>query len=189
MDSVAEEVWKDIPGEHGYQISNKGNARTADRYVITKRGVARFLKGQPLNPKNTSHGYRAIGLSKNRKEYVHRLVMRAFFGEQPAGTTDVNHINGIKTDNRLENLEYCSRQHNNQHARKTGLNNSCGENHPSATSTRKQIETAYQLVKDGLTQAEAARIAGVSRRVVSKVVTGKQWGMPRIYKRKSMVTA
>jgi hypothetical protein len=115
-----QEIWKDIPYyENLYQISNLGNIKSKDK----KRGnsFGYILKGKYLKQTLKKHGYYEIGLCKNAKYKnfkVHRLVLFAFIGES---RLDCNHKNGVKTDNRLENLEYCTRSENIKHAITTGL--------------------------------------------------------------------
>jgi len=100
MDST-EEIWKDI-GIQKYAISNFGNIKGAD-------GI-RLLK-----PYYIGKGYKRIdifsdGIRKHKK--IHQLVLEAFVGPRPNGC-EVDHINRIRDDNRLENLRYCSRAENN----------------------------------------------------------------------------
>mgnify|MGYP001473383431 CR=1 FL=1 len=109
------EIWKDIPGyEDIYQASNKGRIRSLDRYVDNQpNGLAkRLVKGRILKTFLAGAGYEYVVLSveqKKRKIAVHRLVMKAFRGKS---NLTVNHINEVKTDNRLENLEYCTQKEN-----------------------------------------------------------------------------
>lgn len=99
------EIWKDIPEYSGYQISSLGNVRS------NKYGDWRLLK-----PAVDGAGYLIVYLRKNNESvrfHVHRLVTQAFV---EGNGTDVNHINGVKTDNRADNLEWCSRSDNVKHA-------------------------------------------------------------------------
>jgi len=110
------EVWKDIQGFEGrYQVSNLGNVKSLN---FNNTGKVRLL-----NNKNLVKGYPFVTLSKNGKykNYtIHRLVSLAFI-QNPSNKPAVNHINGIKTDNRAVNLEWVTQSENMQHALNTGL--------------------------------------------------------------------
>lgn len=104
------EIWADVPSWEGYYyVSNQGNIKNA--------------KWQTLKKRTDSGYYRVCLTHKDRKEFilVHRLVLTVF-GEPQKDKTYVNHKNGIKTDNRIENLEWCSQKENVAHAYKMGLN-------------------------------------------------------------------
>ena len=102
------EIFKDIKGYPGYQISNMG------RVWSTKRN--RYMKPVPNN-----NGYLQIKLiaanGKRKGELVHRLVALHFI-DNPEGKAEVNHINHIRDDNRVENLEWVSKSENNTIGRK-----------------------------------------------------------------------
>lgn len=117
------EIWKDINFYEGlYQISNLGNVRSLDRKICIKNRIWK-IKGRMLKLCNDSDGYRVIGLSKDnlrRTHKVHRLVSNAFI-ENAINKPQVNHINGIKSDNRVENLEWATNKENMKHAFLIGL--------------------------------------------------------------------
>lgn len=113
LENIKNEVWKDIPHYEGlYQVSNMGRIWS----VYNQRVLKPYIK----------QGYCEIILTapngKLKYERVHRLVALAFLGEPPNGKTQVNHISGCKTDNRVENLEYCSASENTKHAYVNNLN-------------------------------------------------------------------
>jgi hypothetical protein len=113
-----EEVWKDVIGYEGlYQVSNLGNVKSLDRYIYKKNGsVHRFQKGAMLKNVCGKDGYLTTGLTKDntRKGYkVHQLVAMAFLGHKPCGhKIVVDHINDIKTDNRVENINLVTNREN-----------------------------------------------------------------------------
>ena len=114
VEIMPEEIWKDIPDYEGlYQASNLGRIRSMPREVCGHWGMSR-IKGRFLSDKICRNGYRMAGLCKNGARYTyghHRLVLMAFCG---VSDLHVDHINGVRHDNRLENLEYVTRRENNR---------------------------------------------------------------------------
>lgn len=107
------EEWRNIKDYEGfYQVSNLGRVRSIDRVINN-----RFFKGQIRKPKLDKYGYLVVNLSMNKKSKfytIHRLVAKAFL-ENPNNFPEVNHKNEIKTDNCVENLEWCTTQYNSSY--------------------------------------------------------------------------
>ena len=110
------EIWKDIKGYEGiYQVSNLGRVKSLDREVKFSHGF-RKIKGIILKQKPNKHGYLVQGLrngTKLKMIHAHQLVAIAFLNHTPNGNTLViDHINDVKTDNRVENLQIVTNRFN-----------------------------------------------------------------------------
>ena len=110
-----EEIWRDVKGYEGlYQVSNFGRVKSLAKYKNGNGGSKFWIKEKILKPKKMENGYLRVVLHKNgEKKYfqVHRIVYEAFVGKIPQGM-QVNHINEIKSDNRLENLNLMTPKEN-----------------------------------------------------------------------------
>jgi hypothetical protein len=118
------EIWKDIIGYEGlYQVSNLGRVKSCEKLIAHFRGGNRVLPEKLRNPSLDSDGYLVLDLYKEGKGKffkVHRLVGFAFL-EVFENKNQINHINGIKTDNTVSNLEWCNQSENQIHAYKANL--------------------------------------------------------------------
>ncbi len=114
MKTTKNEVWKDVLGYEGlYQVSNKGNVRS----VARKNSIGRKCGGRMLKPIPHTNGYPQVSLYKNgiaKTKKIHRLVVEAFI-PNPNNLPEVNHLDEVKDNNELSNLEWCTREYNNNH--------------------------------------------------------------------------
>ena len=147
---MAEEIWRDIPEIPTHQVSNMGNLRSKNRLSIVKDArrlgiYARRLKGKNLRlNKSYRNDRQAYVLAHvNDKPYsVHRLVAKAFLAEEHFEGAQINHKNGNKHDNRVENLEWVTASQNELHSYerlgKKTWNKGKRYNHQKATEARKR---------------------------------------------------
>ena len=118
------EIWKAIEGYPYYEVSNEGRVRSLDKEMIRSDGTRLRTKGRVLALTTNKWGYKTIFIRHNQKPKgfsVHRLVAKAFIENKDPKRDCVNHIDGVKHNNSVENLEWCTRAENNKHARDTGL--------------------------------------------------------------------
>lgn len=179
------EDWKTIDSKGiTLIVSNTGKVRVPSRettYTRTRNGKTKTfsarLKEQDIAPQVMKTGYIEVSLRLNgvrTRHLVHRLVALAFCPGYQDGLC-VNHINGVKTDNRAENLEWVSLARNTQHAWETGLVNTRGDNQPSAKLTSKRVAYIRKLLNMGISAHTIAIVAGVSNSLIDLIRDGKRW--------------
>lgn len=141
-----------------------------EKYLINESGEIFSLKSNRfLKPRVHSQGYLRIHVSC-RDHYVHRLVAQTFIGKS---NLQINHKNGIKTDNRLANLEYVTCKENMEHGWENGLYSNRGENHHLTKLTGKIVLAIYN---DGDKNFSAiSRKFNVPVRTVHNIKRGISW--------------
>ena len=188
IENLEGEIWKDVVGYEGrYIVSNMGRVWSLTRRVKEcgrgKCGVlGRFLQTGPrLSPPNKGrlqerNWYPVVNLSKSNIgscHQVHALVWAAFIGT-PDRSLEINHKNGIKYDNRLENLEVITHGDNVRHAFRTGLV-PLGENRIQSKLTVSIVIEMRKRFGLGQTYTKIGKDMGYGRKTVSDAVQRKTW--------------
>jgi len=173
-----QEVWKDIKEYEGrYQISNLAMVKSVQRIKANARG--KYMANERLLKTNiSSSGYYRIVFKLNDKYktyFLHRLLAIAFI-PNPENKPFINHKDGNKLNNSLENLEWCTMSENRQHAYNTGLQNpTSGEIHGMCKLTENQVIDIRKRINNGEMNNEISKIYNVSHTLISKIKNRNRW--------------
>jgi hypothetical protein len=173
-------IWKDVPSYEGYyQVSSCGLVKSVQRIVKYRENHSGLRKERILKSNVTKGGYvhATICINKENKTVkVHRLVALAFI-PNPENKPCVNHINGIKTDNRAENLEWCTYGENTQHAYKTKLKNGIKGEKSHLSKLKKEDVMKIRLLYDKgcYSHTKLGKMFNVSQSQISRIVNNINW--------------
>lgn len=177
------EIWKDIPEFKGhYQASTLGRFRSVKRIINQKTSKGngfhdRVMKGKIITPFFWKDGYVTVMLGRKKTCSAHRIIAQTFIAN-PKNKPQVNHINGKKHDNRVNNLEWVTQSENEIHSISIGLRNPFrGKHNPKVILNEKKIRLIREDCKlrryGDLTRN--ARKFNVSPTTILDILTGKSW--------------
>ena len=149
------EIWKLTPQCKDYAVSNLGNVKRETPYKIKRN-----YSGPSKRLNHSGYEYTQFRVEgKQVNFFVHRLVLSAFIGESEL---PINHRNGIRDDNRLENLEYVTHAENQQHSRDVLKTFQMGTRHHNSKLTEADIPDIFLLAKSGIPKTQIGKMYGVT---------------------------
>lgn len=146
-------------------------------YTVYPTGLVLNKAGKIAKLSDNGRGYQMVRLmidGKSKSKALHRLVAELFLAN-PAGYAEVNHKDGNKLNNNLENLEWCSRSQNIQHAYDLKLRSAQGENNSRCQTTESEVLHIAKLLTSGI-KASKIRDLGYSYALVRAIKSRQNWG-------------
>jgi hypothetical protein len=178
-----EEIWKPVLGyEDYYEVSTYGNVRSVNRIIINSNGIKFNYKSRKLKPASNKDGYLQVGLSKNCKTNsycIHQLEAIAFI-PNPENKPTVNHKDGIKINNYIDNLEWATKSEQTIHALKHNLRimpnawiGKFGSKHGASKKVSQYTKDNIFIANYG-SMIEAGNINNIDASLISGVCKGKK---------------
>ena len=173
------ELWKPVVGYEGvYEVSSKGRVRSVDRVLIDRNGREKNFRGQIIATHLNKYGYPICTLwrcGKGKTSTIHRLVAISFL-ENENDKPQVNHIDGNKENNSIDNLEWVTNSENDIHAFEIGLRTTRRGVDCNFTKLTDEIVLSIRdMKKKGATQRHIAQTFNISEGNVSQIVNRKRW--------------
>lgn len=171
---VIDEMWKEIPGLDGYDVSDRGAVRS---WHLQGSRHGRGVVPRLLTACVDRRGYLKFNALVDRVQRcvrVHRAVLLAFVGEPPPGS-DTRHLNGVRTDNRLENLRYGTRKENCADRVVHGTS-PVGERNPKARLCYASVVAIRaEFAGGGVSQTELGRRYDVTQQSINDILARRSW--------------
>lgn len=173
------EIWRDVAEFNGkYQVSNDGRVKRVSGYRVERNNILTGSVG-PTGYVMFSLRTYSDGISKLYRRQAHRLVALAFI-PNTENKRCVNHKDGNKQNNHVDNLEWCTYAENMDHAYETGLRTPpftafSGADHATTKFTKGQCDEMMALRKDGYTLQFIANRFGAGLSTVSRICNGQHW--------------
>ena len=180
---MEEEIWVDICGYEGlYQVSNPGRVRSLDREVKRKGNSICTLKGKikknTIGKKGYLYTYLTDKNGNTKSIFTHRLVAQAFISN-PENKPEIDHINGIRNDNRVENLRWVTKEEN--------MNNPLTKENQKITNKRSGNPNSKMVIcifPDGneilfKCKEDLKDYLGISRGIIDRIIKSEEQYKPR----------
>ncbi len=173
-----EEIWKDVNGFEGYYaVSNTGKIKSIPRFIFNGKGYFK-TKDKIIRPVFDSCGRQQAHLHKNNirtTSYVHRIVGKAFI-PNPDNLPQINHIDGNKINNHVNNLEWCDNLYNQRHSWAIGLRKpNLGEKSGTCKLTTEDVLAIRESFSRGVRNKDLAIKYNVKRSTISAITNRINW--------------
>lgn len=171
------EEWRPIVGYEGlYEVSNFGRVKRKEKRVYSEVRNCYINKKEQLCPQFTDK-YKYVNLVvyglKTKRALLHRIIANAFI-PNPYNKSEVNHIDGNKLNNSIDNLEWVTRSENTIHAYRNNLIPS-GENHPKSKLTNLQVIDIYKRIKNGETCKKISKEFNLTEYTIRDIKFKRRW--------------